>query len=240
MEEAHLLSEQVGSTLILTFNRERKRNAWSVSVFKLFIENLEKANKDDSIKVVYLKGKGPYFSSGLDLTIGQTGEKTENEFLVNGLFETLINFRKILIAGVNGLAIGVGFTLLLHCDFVFCSDNAYFLAPFIKVGVVPEACSSYLFIQRFGKSIASDLLFTETTLYPKKAKEIGLVMEIFKPEEINSKCLEYINKVNAKPADKLLEIKDLINSNFTKRLLKVNKNEQETLRKRLHNIKPKF
>jgi Delta3-Delta2-enoyl-CoA isomerase len=117
---------------------------------------------DPAISAIVLTGSGPYFSSGADLSTGAFvpepgGRRTRNK-AAGRFMLSIIRFPKILAAAVNGPAVGIAVTLLMHCDLVHCSDQATFWAPFTRLALVPELCSSATFIESHGLSKANELL----------------------------------------------------------------------------------
>ena len=136
---------------------------------------LDDARADDSVHVVVITGVGRAFSAGQDLKEMAklaSGESTDSGF--PALLEAVQTFDKPLLAAVNGLAIGIGFTILPHCDLVLVAESARFRTPFAEMGVPPEAASSYLFPARMGWQRASYVLFTSTWLDATQAVEYGI------------------------------------------------------------------
>ena len=117
---------------------------------------------DPTFSAIVLTGSGPYFSSGADLSTGAfvpepNGRRTRNK-PAGRFMRSILRFPKIFAAAVNGPAVGIAVTLLMHCDLVHCSDTATFWAPFTRLALVPELCSSVTFIESHGLSKANELL----------------------------------------------------------------------------------
>nr|CAD7606092.1 unnamed protein product [Timema genevievae] len=160
---------------------------------------LERAAHNDQIVIVALTGVGEYYSSGNDITssfggnmedvVAAASKKFEN------LVETFINFPKILVAVVNGPAIGIAVTTLGLCDVVFASDKATFQTPFSKLGLVAEGCSSYMFPMIMGHQRSMSMLCLNTKMNATEAKECGLVTEVFShrtfQEEVWARLVQY-------------------------------------------------
>lgn len=132
------------------------------SVYEDLVEVMRYVKNDRSLSGIVLTGAGPYFSSGADLKNGNfEPEKSGRETIhkpVGRFMASLLSFPKILAVAVNGPAVGIGVTLLMHFDLVHCSDTATFWAPFTRLALVPELCSSVTFLESHGLSKANELL----------------------------------------------------------------------------------
>ena len=133
-----------------------------MAVYEDLIDIMNFVEHDPTFSAIVLTGSGPYFSSGADLSTGAfvpepNGRRTRNK-PAGRFMLSLIRFPKILASAVNGPAVGIAVTLLMHCDLVHCSDKATFWAPFTRLALVPELCSSATFIESHGLSKANELL----------------------------------------------------------------------------------
>jgi len=161
-----LLVEDRDRVRLLTFNRPDRANAFNEELYHAAADALRAAATDDDVAVVVFTGAGKAFCAGTDLLemaetvdAGVGGDAvSRNGF--PAFVDVLQEFPKPLLAAVNGAAVGLGFTMLAHCDIVFVSDRARLLAPFTNMGVAPEAASSYLLPRRMGRQRASVSLFT--------------------------------------------------------------------------------
>ena len=151
-----------GSILLVALHRPHVKNAMNDKVFEDLIEIFESAAKDDSVSAIVLTGSGSYFSSGADLKGGTyTAEAggRQSRIKPGGRFMmALISFPKILAAAVNGPTVGIATCALMHCDLVYCSESATFWAPFTRLALVPELCSSTTFMSSMGLAKANELL----------------------------------------------------------------------------------
>src|SRR5262245_61480873 len=145
--------------LLLTLNRPDRKNAFNNLMWRELRDALGEAQENDNVRVVVVTGAGNAFSAGPDLSemTGDGGDGEEHGFA--SFMDRLCIFDKPLIAAVNGVGVGIGLTLLLHCDYVYIVPEARLRAPFITLGVVPEAASSYLLPLLLGHRKAIDLLF---------------------------------------------------------------------------------
>ena len=161
-----------GAVLSAAFARPQKKNAITGAMYEKLIEAFEEAERDPDIGALVLSGKGGVFTAGNDL----------NDFLAVAMHETgefpawrfvqkLAEFEKPLVAAVDGLAIGVGTTLCFHCDLVYATPQARFQTPFVNLGLVPEAGSSLLAPQRFGRAKAAELLMLAEPFGAEEALE---------------------------------------------------------------------
>ncbi len=171
---------------MMTLNRVKSKNGFSDEMYLVFADILNTAAKDDKVKVVILNANGDMFSSGADLRAVASGEGENLKSDLGmahdpvGIFmRTLMRFPKMIVAAVHGPAIGVGCTMLAHCDLVYATPNASFWTPFTRIAVVPEYCSSYLFPKIMGTSTANEMLLLGKKLGAQRAKEVGFVADLF-------------------------------------------------------------
>ena len=140
-----IITSRQGQTLVISFNRPEKMNAITRSMYAGLAQNLNEAAGDFGIRCVVLTSEGDHFTSGNDIRDFMSNPPTESDSDVAKFLGALLEFPKPLLAAVKGNAIGVGTTMLLHCDVVVASPNASFSMPFTSLGLVPEAGSSMLF-----------------------------------------------------------------------------------------------
>eukprot|EP01112_Ceratiomyxa_fruticulosa_P007316 TRINITY_DN1895_c0_g1_i1.p1 TRINITY_DN1895_c0_g1~~TRINITY_DN1895_c0_g1_i1.p1 ORF type:complete len:265 (-),score=48.42 TRINITY_DN1895_c0_g1_i1:41-835(-) len=222
--------------LLVTFNRERRKNAFSRTMLVDFIATLKFASGCDEIRVVVLTGKGDYFSSGNDLGNFQQLDDMEKAMLtakedLRVFVQSLFSFPKQLIVSLNGPAIGMAATMLGHVDFIFASESSYIYTPFIDLGQTPEVASSFVFVQRLGFPKAQDLLILGRKFYAKELEGI-LFNSVFKDGKA---ALEHSINVAKKLADSapfaLQASKKLIRGPMIDMISKVNDIEVEELSK---------
>uniref|UniRef100_A0A7S4CVF7 Enoyl-CoA hydratase n=1 Tax=Eutreptiella gymnastica TaxID=73025 RepID=A0A7S4CVF7_9EUGL len=191
------LSQLHDGVCTLTFNRPHVKNAMNTTLFLEVIEALQSAASDPDICVLMLTGAGDGFTSGRDLKepakdYGHYTASPEYQFM-----RAIMAFPKPLVAAVNGLAVGLGVTLLPHCDFAYASARATFFTPFARVGLAPEFGSSVLFERRMGRTVANEMLVLGRKLTAVEAKGYGLVGEVF-PDEgfeeaVRARCVAIRN-----------------------------------------------
>lgn len=190
MNEEEILVERGDGVVTITMNRPKRKNALTHAMYDAFASALKESDEDDSIRVVVVRGEGGAFTSGNDLADFIQPGAAEKMGPVLRFLDTLLTLKKPLVAAIDGPAIGVGLTMLLHCDLAFASDNAIFGAPFTKLGLVPEAGSSLLLAQRVGSAWAGDLLLAGRTLSAEEALSCGLVSRVVAPEALDALVAE--------------------------------------------------
>lgn len=173
-----ILSKQEGDILVLSFNRGAKMNALTRSMYSGLAKGLNDAAGDFGIRAVILTSEDQHFTAGNDISDFMNNPPTSESSEVSQFLESLLNFPKPLIAAVKGNAVGVGTTMLLHCDVVVASPTAKFSMPFASLGLVPEAGSSFLFPQLVGYQRAARIFMTGESFDAPMAVEMGLVTSI--------------------------------------------------------------
>jgi 1,4-dihydroxy-2-naphthoyl-CoA synthase len=173
-----ILATQTGSILTLSFNRPAKMNALTRGMYTGLAKGLNDAAGDFGIRAVVLTSEGDHFTAGNDIVDFMDNPPTNESSDVAQFLGSLLEFPKPLIAAVKGNAVGVGTTMLLHCDVVVAAPTAKFSMPFASLGLVPEAGSSFLFPQLVGYQRAAKIFFTGESFGPDAALEMGLIAEI--------------------------------------------------------------
>lgn len=216
--------------LVLKVNRPKKKNSLTEVMLTQLMEVCDRALKNDNIKVIYFTSVGDVFSSGNDFNNFQTQTFDQMISKFEKFINYLIKYPKVLIGGVNGMSIGVSFTMLALFDIVLAADTAFFQVPFIQTHQTPEGCSSYMFPLLMGKGTAGHLLLNGGPLMAKEAKELGFVSKLFEAESFETDALDYA-QATAKYSNKsLMNIKNMINKNFQDKLIELNKDECKALR----------
>ena len=193
---------------LLTLDRPEALNAFDSALYREAGTAIEAARTDDAVHVLVVTGAGRAFSAGQDLKELErlaAGEQIESGFPV--LLDALCTFDKPIVAAVNGVAIGIGFTMLAHCDLVIAAESARFRTPFASLGVAPEAASSYLFPLRMGWQRAARVLFTDAWLSAAEAVEHGIALEQCPDDAVVSRALELARTIASAPLGSLRAIK---------------------------------
>ena len=193
-------------------NRPEKRNALTLAMYGSIIDALNEARADDSIRVVLLSGAGASFTAGNDLNdfISQ-GDFTESNNAIRFL-GALRSFRKVLVAAVHGQTVGIGVTMLLHCDLVVAARSAQMSMPFVKLGLVPEAGSSLLLPRMVGHHRAAELLLLGRPFDAAEALSMGLVNRVTEDGVLMEEARKLARCVAQQPPGALLATKRLLRS----------------------------
>jgi enoyl-CoA hydratase/carnithine racemase len=175
---SEILTTSAEQILTISFNRPAKMNALTRDMYAGLATALNEAAGDFGIRAVILTSEGDHFTAGNDIADFMSNPPTESDSDVAKFLAALLDFPKPLLAAVKGNAVGVGTTMLLHCDVVIASPTARFSMPFTSLGLVPEAGSSYLFPRLVGYQRAAQIFMTGESFDANAAKEMGLVAQI--------------------------------------------------------------
>ena len=205
-----ILSDLSAGVRTLTLNRVAKKNAFTQAMYAEFAQQLEQAAHDTGVRVVVVQGHETVFSAGNDIADFLQHPPTDLDAPVFRLLRAVASFPKPLLAAVCGPAVGIGTTLLLHCDLVYAGDNAAFAVPFVNLGLCPEAASSLLLPQLMGYHRAAEALLLGEPFMAEAALEVGLVNRVVPPTEANGMAQAQARKLAAKPLASLLATKQLL------------------------------
>jgi enoyl-CoA hydratase/carnithine racemase len=173
----HVLIEKTDKLLILTLNRPDKKNALTRAMYRTLAAEITNADTDPDIRCILIKGNGDMFTAGNDLAdfaaIGAAGAEPKTDD-GNPFLPALARARTPIVAAVNGRAVGIGVTMLLHCDMVVVADNALLTTPFVNLALVPEAASSLLLPLRIGHVRAFEMFVLGEAVNAEKAVSWGL------------------------------------------------------------------
>ena len=207
-----LLTEDRGRIRILTFNRPQSKNAFNDDLYDAASQALRDAAEDPNVAVVVLTGSGSAFCAGQDLS-EMAKERTAEEAATSGFrpfVDTVQSFPKPLIAAVNGVAVGIGVTMLLHCDLVFAAEQSRFRTPFVSLGISAEAGSSALLPQWIVPQNTANLLYTASFISAAEAVSMGLAWRLCPDERLMVEVLDYAEQIAALPVAALVENKALL------------------------------
>jgi len=208
-----LLIEDDARVRTITLNRPEALNAFNSGLYRATTEALREAAVDRSVAVVVLTGAGRAFSAGNDLRemaedVGHSGSTSAGgDHPFGAMVEALADFPKPLVAAVNGVALGIGVTLLGYADLVFMSTDARLKCPFTDLGLAPEAASSYLLPQLIGRQNAAWLLMSSQWIDAEQAQRMGIAWQVCAPEELMRTARTRAEVLAAKPISSLMAIK---------------------------------
>lgn len=208
-----ILSHTEGGIFTLTFNRFEKKNSITAAMYQQLADALKAAKDDAVIRVVVFQGHEAIFSAGNDLGEFLNSPPASGNSPVFQFLAQIAQFPKPIVAAVCGPAVGIGTTMLLHCDLVIAGDNAAFSMPFVNLGLCPEAASSLLVPQLMGYHRAAEALLLGEPFMAEAALEIGLVNRVVPPSEATRVAMQWAQKLAAKPISSLMETKRLLKKN---------------------------
>jgi len=194
----------------ITFNRLDKKNSITAAMYGAMADALQAAQDDAAVRVVMFQGHETIFSAGNDIADFLNQPPAGEDAPVFRFLRGLAAFPKPVIAAVCGPAVGIGTTLLFHCDLVYAGDNAAFSMPFVNLGLCPEAASSLLVPQMLGYHRAAEALLLGEPFMAEAALEVGLVNRVLPPTEARAYAHTVAAKLAAKPMSSLVETKRLM------------------------------
>ncbi|MDI9336501.1 MAG: enoyl-CoA hydratase [Gammaproteobacteria bacterium] len=208
--------QKQGLITILQFNRPEKKNAITSGMYAILADTMQEATEDRGVSCLLFTGWADFFTSGNDIADFLNRPESRENMPVKRFLQQLAIFPKPMLASVTGLAVGVGTTLLFHCDWVVAGDNATFAMPFINLGLCPEAASTLLAPQIIGHHFAAEAMFWGEPMSASWAHHCGLVNRVVPSAEADELALKMAKKLTEKSPEALME---------TKRLLKASQRE---------------
>lgn len=196
----HILIERTGAIQIIRLNRADKKNAITRAMYATMAKALKDGDADDAVRVHVFLGVPGAFSSGNDMQdfmVAASGGDLGNEVL--DFLNALASAKKPIVSGVDGLAIGIGTTIHLHCDLTFATPHALFRTPFVDLGLVPEAASSLLAPPLMGHQKAFALLALGHGFTAEAAQEAGIVYRVVADDALEAEVMKAAEEIAAKP-----------------------------------------
>lgn len=201
--------------LTIQLNRPERKNALSLVMYSALADVIHQANQSSEIRVLVLKGQDEFFTSGNDLMDFMNDPEIREDHPVVRFINALMRSEKPVVAVVKGFAIGIGTTLLLHCDLVYVADDAKLQLPFVNLGLCPEYASSYLLPRLVGKAKASELFLLGESFSGAKAAELGIATASVPRDELNEYAQEKINRLANQPPAAVKRTKALLSQSQT-------------------------
>ncbi len=205
-----ILIDTTAGVRTITFNRLDKKNSLTQAMYAAMADAFEQGADDAAVRVVVIQGDITVFSAGNDIGDFLNQKPATHESPVFRFPRAIASFPKPIVAAVCGPAVGIGTTLLFHCDLVYAGDNSAFAMPFANLGLCPEAASSLLVPQMMGYHRAAEALLLGEPFMAEAALEVGLVNRILPPTEANAVAQAQARKLAAKPQASLIETKRLM------------------------------
>jgi enoyl-CoA hydratase/carnithine racemase len=209
MSELVLVTQAEGICEV-RLNRPEKRNAISFPMYQQLTRALTEAQSEEQVRAVLLSGAGACFSAGNDLQDFLGGPSFGAEHPAMQFLRALATFGKPLLAAVHGQTVGIGVTLLLHCDLIVAARNTQLTLPFVPLGLVPEAGSSLLLPRRIGYQRAAELLFLGQPCNADTAYRLGLVNSVVEDEALPAEARALARAVAQQPAAALAATRRLL------------------------------
>ena len=221
MAYEQILWEKRGNVGLITLNRPEKLNAWTYKMSAELVDAIRDGNADPAIGAIVVTGAGRGFCAGADVSASfqagidaqEGGERRETGNGANWVEE--VRNAKPLIAAVNGVAVGVGLTMILPFDIIIASENARFGMFFIKMGLVPELASTYFLTQRAGFGHASEMCLSGRLYSAEEAARCGLANRVVPADALMDQAMELARTIAANPSTQLGWIKGLVTADAT-------------------------
>ena len=213
MEKPHVLYEVKDHVAIITLNRPKAKNAFSIEMITLWNEYLKNARNDINVRVLIVTGKGDTFCSGGDIqemAEGRLRSWDMKNFVWEGVHRIVLNLEdmdKPVIAAINGAAMGAGMDMAIMCDIRICSDRARFAESYVNMGVVPGDGGAYFLPRLIGISKALELLLTGDVINPGEALKLGIVNRVVPHEDLLNEAFRLSEKIAKKPPQAVRMIK---------------------------------
>jgi enoyl-CoA hydratase/carnithine racemase len=205
-----------GPVTTITLNRPEKMNAITRAMYKTMAETINAAAVDPQQSVVVIQSNGDHFTAGNDISDFLNNPPLEDGSEVWQFIKAAHEFPKVLIAATQGNAVGIGSTMIMHCDFAYASPTTRFRMPFVNLGLVPEFGSSYLFPKNLGHRRAAELLLMGREFTAHEAMEWGVINEV--ADDPKARAHEVALLVAEQPPNALVQAKQLMKSPDHERL----------------------
>ena len=211
----HLLRHMEDGVMTLTFNRPEKKNALTEEMYGALADALDSAARDDAVRVVLFLSTGDSFTAGNDLaSFARQSEapqpRNNAPSNVERFIRAIAGAQKPIVAGVRGRAVGIGLTMLLHCDLVFVAEDAELSAPFVSLALVPEAASSLLLAARLGHARAFSIFAAGQVVGGRDAAQWGLATQALAADEVNKAAHAAAKRLARQPRESLATTKRLM------------------------------
>ncbi|KUG22594.1 enoyl-coa hydratase [hydrocarbon metagenome] len=210
-----ILTNKANGILAITFNRLEKKNAITAAMYQIIADALKDAETDAEVRVILIAGKQGIFTAGNDLDDFLQNPPQSIDSPVYQFIQNLIHATKPVIAAVTGPAVGIGTTMLLHCDLVYAADNAKFSMPFSKLGLCPEFASSLLLPQIAGYQRAAEKLMLGEAFSAEEACTLGFVNKVLPSGEVLLYAQAQAAKIVELPTSSMRATKLLMKNKLT-------------------------
>ena len=210
MAGSDLVVSREAGVLEIAFNRPQKKNALTAGMYLDAAQALREADRDDAVRVVLFRGEGDSFCAGNDLEDFASNPPVEEDAPVFQFLDTASRGVKPYVAAVHGSAVGIGTTLLLHCELVYAAEDARFALPFTRLGIVPEFASSYLLPFIAGYHRAAELLLLAEPFDARKADAAGFITRVLPAADVLTVAREAARTLASLPPKSIQRTKALM------------------------------
>jgi enoyl-CoA hydratase/carnithine racemase len=212
--QENILVDFDAGVFTITFNRPNKKNAFSVAMYAGMASAFAQARERGDVRVLVLRGSAGVFTAGNDLLDFMRAPPTGPDSPVAQFLGHLVACEKPIVAAVQGPAIGIGVTMLLHCDIVYASESARFRMPFVNLGLCPEAASSFLLPRMMGYQRAAELVLLGDEFSAQLAHEYGLVNQVLGDHAVLERANTVAQQLAGKPPGALRASKQLMRQHY--------------------------
>jgi len=210
MSTEHILVQDADGVRTITLNRPDKRNALTVAMYDAMASAIADANTEHAVRAILIQGSGGFFTGGNDIQDFVANPPLAEDSAVFRFLFAIAGCAVPVVAAVEGMAVGVGTTLLLHCDLVYAAPDARFHVPFVDLGLVPEAASSLLMPATMGHAKAAAMLMLGEPIDAAEAEKAGLLTAIVPAGELKTVAAAKARALAAKPATAMRHTKALM------------------------------
>jgi len=237
---SHIHCKLEGAVHCIAINRPEKKNALTAEMYNGLAEAVEGAEADPGVRVLLLHGMGDAFTAGNDLIdfLQKPWSGQQVPPAVRFIY-AVAHAKKPVVAAVHGLAVGVGVTILLHCELVYAAEGTKFIMPFIDLGIVPEAASTVLLPALMGPQRAAELLMLGNPLDANRAYELGLVNAVVPADTLLATATQAARKLAEKPMGALLACKRLMKQASRAEVARALREEVVEIKERLESSETK-
>lgn len=233
-------TEQQGAVLEVILNRPDKKNALTLSMYQVLTQTLSKAMDDPEVNVVLLRAEGDSFSAGNDIQdFISSAHNPQAIDIIVGFLHTLVDCEKPIVAAVKGDAVGIGTTMLLHCDLVVAADDLRCQMPFVKLGLIPEGGSTLLIPSLVGQKKAFELMVEGRPFSADKAQKMGVVNQVVSLDELLDLARDRAHALSELPTDSVQISKALMKKPYIEELHRTLDEEGRLFYKRLSSSEAK-
>ena len=222
----HINIETTDSVLTIGINRQEKKNALNGAMYFAVRDALIAGRDDQNVRAVIIYGLGGDFTAGNDLKEFLEFASTDQEtFPAKEFLDVLIPYSKPVIAAVDGLAVGIGATMTIHCDLVYASEGARFQMPFVNLGLNPEAGSSYALPQLVGYHNAAEIILLGGMVTARRAYDMGFVNAVVKQSELMDTAMAAAQRITELPPGPIRLAKSMMKKHFNDKIMETNEHE---------------